>query len=170
MKLSLCIPFACLLSTSMTGVTSADPAEMPTKEIVLGPQLSAELKDGTHAVIGAQARFAVAMIAPNVRVDIMPEFNYYFFDHDIHGFDLSGSAVFAFGVHSDVAEPYALAGLGIFSVSCDGCDSETRIGFNIGGGVKFLPLGKVQPFVQMRFTIGDIDPINLTGGVLFLLQ
>ena len=170
MKRSLCAAFACSLLLATSAAVSADPAEMPTKPILIGPQLSAEIKDGTFAVIGAQARFGVYMIAPAVRLDIMPEFNYYFFDNDVHGIELSGSAVFAFGLHSDVAEPYALAGLGIFNESCRGCDSFTRIGFNIGGGVKFLPVGRVQPFVQLRFTIGDIDPINLTGGVLFLIQ
>jgi hypothetical protein len=144
---------------------------MPQTPILIGPELGVQFHHDTNAVIGAQARFGVYMFSPTIRLDIVPVFNYYFIDGG-HGFEITGDAVLAFGLHNDVAEPYALAGLGIFNVGADDCSgdcSDTRLGFDIGGGVKFLPVGKVQPFVQIRFTIGDIDPYNLMGGVLFLL-
>lgn len=142
---------------------------MPTSPVLIGPRLSLDLNDGTHVAIGGEARFGVVMIAPSVRLDIRPELNFYFFDGG-NAFDLSGDALFAFGVRSDVVEPYAGAGIGIFHVSADAGGSATRVGLNLLGGAKFLPLQTIQPFVEMRFTVGDFDPILLTGGVLFLIK
>lgn len=155
---------------TILGLTASAAAQgMPTNQILIGPRLSLDLNDGTHVAIGGEARFSVIMIAPSVRLDIRPEFNFYFFDGG-NAFDLSGDALFAFGVHSDVVEPYAGAGLGIFHVSADGGGSATRVGLNLLGGAKFLPLQTIQPFVEMRFTVGDFNPILLTGGVLFLIR
>jgi hypothetical protein len=176
MRRSVYAAIACVLLTA-GGVAAADPAEMPTRPFLIGPQLGAQFHDDTNAVIGVGARFGVYMFTPAIRLDIVPNFNYYFVDN-AHVIELSGDVAVAFGLHNDIAEPYALAGLGIFIEGFNddvcrgvgGCDSITRLGFDIGGGVKFLPVGKVQPFVQLRFTIGDIDPYNLMGGVLFLIQ
>jgi len=149
---------------------SAAAQGMPTNEVVIGPRLSLDVNDGgTHAVIGGEARFSVIMIAPTVRLDIRPELNFYIFDGG-SAFDISGDALFAFGVRSDTVEPYAGAGLGIFHVSADGGGSATRLGLNLLGGAKFLPLQTIQPFVEMRFTVGDFNPILITGGVLFLIR
>jgi len=155
---------------AILGATAPAAAQgMPTNEIVVGPRLSLDVNDGTHAVIGGEVRFSVVMIAPTVRLDIRPEVNFYFFDGG-SAFDISGDAIFAFGVRSDVVEPYAAAGLGIFHVSADNDGSATRLGLNLLGGAKFLPLQTIQPFVEMRFTVGDFNPILLTGGVLFLIR
>ncbi len=155
---------------AILGATAPAAAQgMPSNQIVVGPRLSLDLNDGTHVAIGGEARFSVLMIAPTVRLDIRPELNFYFFDGG-NAFDISGDALFAFGVHSDVVEPYAGAGIGIFHVSADLGGSATRVGLNLLGGAKFLPLQTIQPFVEMRFTVGDFDPILLTGGVLFLIR
>jgi hypothetical protein len=155
--------FACLAPLVLSGAAYAQRA-LP---IAIGPRLSVELHD-SHLVIGVEARFGVAQIAPTVRLDIRPSFDYYLYSGG-HIIGIAGDALFAIDVRSDTVEPYAGAGLGFFSLGCSGCEGISRIGLNLLGGVKFVPRGTVQPFVELRFTVGDIDPILLTGGVLFIL-
>jgi len=157
-----------LLATAvlLAGAT-AGAQEMPEHQILLGPRAGLDVNDGTHLVLGGEARFSVLMIAPSVRLDIRPEFNFYVFSGG-HAFDISGDALFAFGVHNPTFEPYAGAGVGIFNVS-DGT-SDTRVGLNLLGGCKFLAGSPIQPFAEIRFTVGDFNPILLMGGVLFVLH
>lgn len=143
--------------------------------IAVGPRLFLDLDDGTNFGIGVEGRFAVLQIAPSVRLDVRPFFDYYFVDDDFGDVTLLGfgaDALFAFNVGNPVIEPYALAGLNILYASFDvpgGSDSSTDAGFNIGGGARFLTDGSIQPFAELRITIGgDYDPLFLGGGVLFI--
>lgn len=134
--------------------------------VEIGPRLSIELRD-SRVVIGGELRIGVAQIAPTVRLDIRPEFNFYFY-HDFNVIDISADFLFAFNVRSDVAEPYFGVGLGVFD--CTDCGGgNARLGVNLLGGVQFALRGTVHPFVELRFTAGDFDPILLTGGILFSL-
>lgn len=143
----------------------------PTQWISLGPRLGVELRD-SHFFIGAEARIGIVQLTPNVRLDVRPVFNYYFIS-DVTVWDLAGEALVAIDIHNETAEPYVLAGLNIGHASIDtpfGSASDTKVGLNLGGGARFLLRQKIQPFVEIRFTVGDYDPIDLTGGVLFVLR
>lgn len=163
-----------LAAVAAAALLGAGGARADVRMIELGPRLSLDLNNDSHVALGAEARFGLYQIAPTVRFDLRPTFDYYFYGGGTNAFDLSGDALFAFDVQSEVVEPYALGGLGIFHYSFDnafGSDSTTKLGLNLGGGAKFLPRGKVQPFVEIRATVGfDGSPVVLTGGVLFILQ
>jgi hypothetical protein len=140
--------------------------------ISAGVRTGIELNDG-HVFIGAEGRFGIIWITQSIRLDIRPVFNYYFIS-DVTVWDLAGDAIFAFDIHKDIVEPYALAGLNIGHGSfCSGgvCNSDTKAGLNLGGGAKFLLRNQIQPFLELRFTvISDYKPVDLTGGVLFVIK
>lgn len=153
---------------AVAGVANAAP-------IGVGPRLNVEL-DGGDFAIGVEGRFGVLRIANSIRLDVRPSFDYYFVDAP-EGFDVTvlgfgADALFAFNIGNPLVEPYALAGLsiGFTSVESDFSEAdgnETDIGFNLGGGAKFLTNGNIQPYAELRITLGDFDPILLGGGVLF---
>jgi hypothetical protein len=135
--------------------------------------LNLEIDSGDFA-LGAEARIGVATIVGPVRLDVRPFFDYYFIDEeagvDVSLFGLGADAIFAFKLSRPIVEPYALAGLSIFIASVEFAgesESETEVGFNLGGGARFLTDGFIQPFVELRLTLGDVDPILIGGGVLF---
>jgi hypothetical protein len=158
------VALAAVLSFGAAGVAAAAP-------IGVGPRLSIELDDSNFA-IGVEGRFALVQIASSVRFDLRPFFDYYFIDDEGTGLDITvfgfgADAIFAFSVGNPVVEPYAIGGLQLGYGKVEGFDSETDFGVNLGGGAKFLTTGTVQPFVELRISVGDFDPILLTGGVLF---
>jgi opacity protein-like surface antigen len=150
----------------------AGAQEAGTQYIGLAPRIGVQLKDPQEFVIGAEGRFGILQIAPSVRFDVRGQFNYYF-ESDVTIWDLAADAIFAFDVKNDMVEPYAFAGLDIGHASVStafGSASSTEVGLNLGGGAKFLPRQRIQPYAELRFTIGNFDPILLSGGVLFLIK
>lgn len=140
--------------------------------IGVGPRLFLDLDNDSEFALGAEARFGVFAITPTIRLDVRPYFDYIFVDSaiDVTVFDFGADALFAFDIGNAIVEPYALAGLSIVHASADGGGSSTDAGLNLGGGAKFLTSGRIQPFAELRVTIGgDFDPFFLGGGVLFIL-
>lgn len=158
------LALAVVLSIGATGAAQAAPN-------AVGPRFSIGLDDATDFALGVEGRFGVVQLAPSVRIDVRPFLDYLFVDDG--GFDITVlafgvDALFAISVGNPMIEPYAIAGLSILYVSFED-DSDTEAGFNIGGGAKFLTAGTIQPFVELRATIGDnFDPLYITGGVLFI--
>jgi hypothetical protein len=137
--------------------------------VVLGPRLSLDLEDETELALGVEARFAVAPIGTAMTLQLRPSFDYYFYDY-VRAFSLNLDALFAIDVGSPTVEPYVGFGLAFFFWDPEGpADGGSDVGLNLVVGARFLPYGRVQPFVELRPTFGDFDPVLLTGGVLFQL-
>jgi len=131
----------------------------------VAPRVSIELRD-THLALGGEARFTVATFGSNLRFDVRPSFDYYIYDGgSLLG--LSGDGLFAYDLRSDAVEPYVGAGLSLLIASADRADTVTRIGLDLLAGLRFVPRRQLQPFAELRATVGDIDPLLLTGGVIF---
>jgi outer membrane protein X len=159
---------AIVLSSLLAGSALAQES---AHGILIGPRAGVELRD-SHLAIGGEARFGIVSITQGIRLDLRAVFNYYLIS-DLSVWDLAGEALFAFDVRNDVVEPYALAGLNIGHAElCAGafCASDNKVGLNLGGGAKFLVRSRVQPFAELRFTVGDYEPVLLAGGVLFVIQ
>jgi hypothetical protein len=62
--------------------------------------------------------------------------------------------VIPFGDAAATARPYIIGGVGLYRAKIDadelGSDTETKIGFNVGGGFRF-PLSGFTTFVEARF-------------------
>jgi hypothetical protein len=167
-------------------------AAAPTARADTGVQLGArggiqlldnELRHGSAPSVGAEARFGF-VLSPLV---VALSFDH-FFVADRTLYQVGANALYDLPIAHSFLHPYAGVGLGVtgFAVpeDADGplmmgqgaqqsSDSNgTRFGLNLVGGVRFdhvdVPL--VRPFAQVTATVGPIDLLTVTGGVLFELE
>jgi hypothetical protein len=137
--------------------------------IGLGPRLS--VTDDGDLAIGAEGRFGLAHLTPNLRIDLRPTFDYVFIE-DVTFFAVGVDALLGIGIGSTTIEPYAIAGVGFFHSSVDFLGetvSDTSFGLNLGGGARFLLDGRIQPFAEARLSVEEGSIIFITAGVLFIL-
>ncbi|MGH7520677.1 MAG: outer membrane beta-barrel protein [Gemmatimonadales bacterium] len=75
----------------------------------------------------------------------------------------TASALYHFSAPAAQARPYALIGLGIYNVDfgTPGVDSETKIGFGLGGGVTF-DLAGLHAFAEARYVSVKTNGSSLT--------
>lgn len=128
----------------------------------IGPRVGYEIDDLEELFIGADARIMVA----GLPVVINPTFDYYLVDEGTL-FQLSGNALYTFGINNQVFTPYAGAGVGLTRFSYEDFDN-TEVGLNVIGGAQF-GFGNLRPFAQAQLTFGDVDIVTLGGGILFSL-
>jgi opacity protein-like surface antigen len=85
----------------------------------------------------------------------------------------AGNVMFPLGAEASAggARPYLIGGAGLYRFSCDGCDSETDFGINVGGGIEFKLAG-FTTYAEARLVNAFSDPdatrwIPLTFGIRF---
>lgn len=138
--------------------------------IEVGPRAGFDVGgDIEELFIGADGRIGLASLP----VLINPAFDFYFTEENLTVFQISGNALYEFGVDNQAFTPYAGAGIGFTRVSFDtefegfGFDSSsTETGINIIGGAEF-ETGSLKPYVQAQITLGDVDLFTIGGGLLF---
>jgi len=87
---------------------------------------------------------------------------------------LHGSLVYRFGAPAATLQPFLLAGLGAAFLSADDLDSETKLAWTVGGGLKWFPSTRVGARAQARYvpTVLDdsssdvCDPFGFCQGTL----
>ena len=93
-------------------------------------------------------------------------------DEDVRVLNGTANAVVNFSQKAD--SPYLIGGLGIYNSKFGSDDSESAIGVNLGGGLRF-PLGGLSTFLEARYhaMLGDRDRganlkfIPITFGIVF---
>ncbi len=105
---------------------------------------------------------------------LITSFDYYFtnrFDN-LKFYEINANLVYA--IPTEGIRPYFGAGAGVAHQSFDASiipDSETKVGFNLVGGFRFV--SKVKPFFEFRYVFHKHSDIFssrryvLTGGVQF---
>lgn len=98
-------------------------------------------------------------------VDFLGDFTFFF--PDVEGLDyweLNGNITYAIPVEGSSVAPFFLGGLNVAHVSVDGVgigdSSNTELGLNLGGGIKF-DAGTLEPIVGGR--------VELSGGEGFVI-
>jgi hypothetical protein len=127
----------------------------------LGPHFGINF-DMEDAFLGLEGRFDVGNVGSSAIIQINPSFSYYFREGD-DAFNFSLNVPFEFPIDGTVARPFAAPGIAIWHGG-----SDTDVALNLIGGVLFA-LDPVEPFVQLRVSIGDGSSAELMGGVLFRL-
>lgn len=155
----------------------ATPAEA---QVSFGPQVA--WGDDTDLGVGARAEFGLADAfgiteGPFAELYGMGTATYFFMDCgggfgsdgvDCSYIEFNANGAVPFELEGS-ATPYAGAGLHLGRVSVSGggfSSSDTEIGLNLLGGVKF-PLGGLQGFGEAKLGLGGADQFVLAGGVLF---
>jgi hypothetical protein len=152
---------ALVLACAALGSASPAHAERNT----LGPHFGVNF-DMEDVFLGLEGRFDVGNIGRSAIIQINPSFSFYFADDPFDVLNFSLNVPFEFPIDGTAARPFAAPGLAIWH--SDYGDSETDVALNLIGGVLFA-LDSVEPFVQLRVSIGDGSTAELMGGVLFRL-
>jgi opacity protein-like surface antigen len=94
----------------------------------------------------ARQETAVEIGTPRGRAEMM--------DAEVDQFH--GSVVLQFGSEHAPLRPHLSAGVGAALLSADELQRETKLGFSVGGGIKWMPTRKAGARLQARYT-----PIHL---------
>lgn len=131
-------------------------APLPAQsQVYLGPEVA--WNDDAGAAIGAGVEFDLPSLYPGIAFhgDFL-----WFFPDGYDYFEFNTNLTYDLPLEDAPVVPFALAGLNVGNVSYDtgvpgvDGDSNTDVGFNLGGGVKFN-LGNFQPRVAARFALGN---------------
>lgn len=155
---------------------SAAPNDARAQAVIeVGPRVGYEIDDFEALTIGADVRVSTVTLPFQVN----GTFDYYFADElagtDLNVFQITGNALYEFGINNQLFTPYAGPGLSITRVSFDSAlpddsdfsASDTDLGLNLVGGAEF-GVRNLKAFAQASFVVGgSFEPVNITGGVLF---
>lgn len=141
--------------------------------IHVGPQVN--FADDTDIGVGARVS---GDLGGYPGWEIMGSFDLYFPDGDVDFWEINGNVIYNIDVRSTTVFPYAGGGLNIAHFSVDGDPgpgpgpgfeggSDTEIGINVLGGVKFATDGPLTPYAELRGTVEGSDQLVVTAGVLF---
>ena len=83
---------------------------------------------------------------------------------DLTIWELNLNGQYAF-LNSGSTRVYALVGLNIVSLNIDG-SSGSETGVNIGTGAQLPITDRIKGFAELRFVLGDLDQLVLSGGIL----
>jgi hypothetical protein len=154
---TLALSSAAAAQVKATGFAQSNQAE-------LGPQIGYG-SNSTKFFIGAQFAYPIVN-----RLDIYPQFQYYFPGNSVHIWSLSGNVRYWPKLNIANSGLYAGGGLDYThtSVSVAGISaSNSDVGLSLLGGWQFYTKSKMFPFAQVRVVIGDADRVEFGGGINF---
>ena len=151
---------AIALTALAFGVAAPQQAQA---QVQLGPTLA--FHDDFDFGLG----FTLSGQAPALgeRLGFMGDFIYFFPDADnLDYLEFNANLTYDFALPESTVTPFGLLGLNVARVSVDvpdlGDNSETELGLNLGGGVRF-DLGNFRPSVGGRFEINGGEGFVIFG-------
>jgi opacity protein-like surface antigen len=114
-------------------------------------------EDGNDFFLGVDVKGNIAMLHAN------PNFEWIFVD-GANAFTLNLDALLTvFPI--PIMDPYLGAGLGVYYVKPDNFDSTNDFAFNLIAGLGFNVV--LDPYVQLKYVIGDNNTLVLAAGIRF---
>jgi hypothetical protein len=120
--------------------------------------------DESDLGIGARLEYGLEKLFPNAPVRSAASFDYFFPGSDLTYWEINYNVFYQF--NTEGLAPYAGGGL-VLGYASFGGSSDTDMGLNLGGGLKFKTAGKLAPFVEGRIELGAAEQLVITGGLLF---
>ncbi len=121
--------------------------------------------DNADFGIGARLEYTPRRLIPNAPVVSSASFDWFFpSTSGVDYWELNYNIAYQFTTPS--LKPYAGGGLNVAHVSV-GSFSDTKLGLNLMGGLKFAAMGRLAPFVEARVELSGGEQFVITGGVLF---
>lgn len=153
-----------LLLALLLAAGFAASATRAQTRVAVGPRVGFDVANVEELLIGAEARIGHEELA----VEVQPAFDLYLPENGSFS-TLSINLLYLLPLDEEERyTPYAGAGLGFSFYDVDG-DETTDTGLNLVGGLRFTSHRAFTPFVQTQVTLGTIDLIAFSGGVLFTL-
>lgn len=136
-------------------------------QVRFGGQLS--FGDNADFGIGARLEYTPRRLIPNAPVVAAASFDWFFPDEpagvNIQYWELNYNIAYLFPTPS--LRPYAGGGLNLAHASADPGGSDTKLGLNLLGGLKFSTAGRLAPFIEARVELSGGEQFVITGGILF---
>lgn len=131
----------------------------------LGPRAGVEAHHDADLSFGADARLSFSL-SP---LTIAPAFDY-FVDEDKTMYQIGVNALYHAPIPSRLVDAYGGVGVGVTTFSFHqgvqtNDDHGSRLGMNVLAGVCF-DLPRVAPYVQVTGSLGEIDLLTISGGLL----
>ena len=140
-----------------TGAAASLPAQ-----VRFGAQAS--WGDNSDFGIGARLEHGLTKLFPKAPLRAAASFDYFFPGNSINYWELNYNVFYQ--LKADALTPYAGGGLVLAYASANGV-SNSDLGVNLGGGLKFKTGGSMTPFLEARIELGAGEQFVLTGGLLF---
>lgn len=160
--------------TAVAVAVAAIASPLRAQERVAVPREPANL--GIQASWADDADFGVGLRYENDVYKIMASaprqlhfifsFDYFFPDGGIDYYEGNVNLSYQIGDPRASIGPYVGGGLNIARAEFGGA-SNTEIGLNLLGGIRFRSANKMVPFLEARFELGGGEQLVLTGGLLF---
>lgn len=136
-------------------------------QIYIGPEIA--FNDDADLGIGASLEFDLPSIDP--ALSYMGDLVIFFPGDDFDYLEINTNLTYDLPLENTSVVPFVLGGLNIARASFDGgpgedSESDTEIGLNLGGGVKF-DAGTLQPRVGARAVLGGSETFTLWLAVPF---
>lgn len=164
----------------MAGLAAAGLMALAAAPAAAQARFGANLSWGDDADLGLGARlsFGVGELAGERPIEGLVTFDYFFPDApsgvDITYWTASGNAIYRFTPRRSGFAPYAGGGLLLVHSSTDVSSpgpgaggSDTDLGLNLVGGLRFRTAGSIIPFLEARLELADGSQLVLSGGVFF---
>lgn len=149
----------------LAGGLTALPAQ-----VRFGPQLS--FADDTDFGVGARLEYMPRLLFKDAPVMSVASFDWFFPDVpsgvDFTYWEINYNIAYMF--KADALTPYAGGGLNFAYASASAgpfSGSDSKLGLNLMGGLKFRLASRLTPFVEGRFELSGGEQFVVTGGLLF---
>jgi hypothetical protein len=126
--------------------------------------------------IGGRLNFGIGGLAQGQPIEGQVTFDYFFPGNDVHYWEISGNGLYRLSTRGSSIAPYLGAGLlyahtsvnagsvcNITGVNC----SDSSLGLNLIGGLRFKGGPNFLPFVEARFEAKSGSQLVLTAGTFF---
>ena len=134
--------------------------------------VQASFADDADFGIGARLEYVPRALFRNAPVLSAASFDWFFPDEpagvDLQYWEINYNIYYLWT--TDALRPYAGGGLNIAHASVDtgaGSASDTQVGLNLGGGLRFRTAGRLTPFIEARVELSGGEQFVLTGGLVF---
>ena len=131
-------------------------------QVAAGPRVGFDVANVEELLVGIDGRIAHRDLA----VEVQPVLDVYLPENGSF-ITLSVNALYRFPVDHPRVRPYAGAGLGFSFFDDAAARNQSDTGLNLVGGFRFTSSANFTPFVQTQVTLGTVDLIALSGGLLF---
>jgi hypothetical protein len=143
---------------------------------VAGSLAGAPRDAGAQATFGAEALFGTdtdfgiggrihADLGTSAPLEFQAAFDLFFPEGPAEYWEINANLWYEIESAGGAVQPYLGGGLNIGHGSGGNGFSDTDLGLNLGGGVKFIGRN-TTPFIEGRFTVGGIEQFVIGGGVL----
>ena len=156
--------------TVLTGAVSVAPAILAAQQPF---HLGAQASWGSDSDVGIGVRYEndLNRLIPARNLRVVGSFDWFFPGNNVDYFEINANVAYQFTLPGSRIGPYAGGGLNIARANTDlgvlGRSSDTQVGLNLLGGLRFPSAGRIRPYVEGRFELSGGEQFVLTGGLLF---